>query len=128
MKHAKSQDRPELSGLELEVMRRVWALGTATAAEVRAGLSRPLADTTVLTVLSRLEKKGYVEPVPTVERARRWRPTVARSAVARRWTRRLVDSLFDGSAGEAMLHLLKYEKLEQAELDEIRRMLSKTRK
>ncbi|MCX7000335.1 MAG: BlaI/MecI/CopY family transcriptional regulator [Candidatus Sumerlaeota bacterium] len=61
----------ELTPLEFTLMQIVWVRGSATAAEIAEALrkSRPLADTTVHTILAKLRKKGYIEPVPTIERA-----------------------------------------------------------
>ena len=50
---------PELGDLEREVMQLVWANGPVTAEAVRERLSRPLKESTVRTVLRRLEDKGY---------------------------------------------------------------------
>ena len=50
---------PELGDLEREVMQLVWANGPVTAEAVREKLSRPLKESTVRTVLRRLEDKGY---------------------------------------------------------------------
>src|SRR5579883_1869024 len=50
---------PELGELEHEVMQLVWAHGPITAEEVRERLSRRLKESTVRTVLRRLEDKGY---------------------------------------------------------------------
>jgi predicted transcriptional regulator len=50
---------PELGDLEHEVMQLVWANGPITAEAVRERLSRSLKESTVRTVLRRLEDKGY---------------------------------------------------------------------
>ena len=50
-----------LADLELECMKVLWKYPGASVAQVRAGLSRPLAYTTVLTVLDRMSAKGLVE-------------------------------------------------------------------
>ena len=53
---------PRLGDLERAVMEALWAAATPLVArDVAAALDRPdLAYTTVLTVLSRLERKGFV--------------------------------------------------------------------
>lgn len=55
---------PALSGLEAEVMERVWALGEATVHAVRdelnASSEKERAYTTVMTVMSRLCVKGLL--------------------------------------------------------------------
>jgi predicted transcriptional regulator len=52
----------DLSRLELECIRAIWLNQAATVAQVQACLwsSRPLAYTTVLTILDRLTRKGAV--------------------------------------------------------------------
>jgi BlaI family transcriptional regulator, penicillinase repressor len=52
-----------LSELEREVMNVLWANRSATAADVQRSLAaeRPLKDSTIRTVLLRLEEKGYVQ-------------------------------------------------------------------
>ena len=56
------QQKP-LGELEQCVMDFLWSNGTATAEAVREGLAgqRPLTDSTIRTVLRRLEAKRYVE-------------------------------------------------------------------
>lgn len=53
---------PDLSDLQLAIVRVLWDKGEASAAQVQTALkrSRPLAITTVSTMLTRLEKKGVV--------------------------------------------------------------------
>jgi BlaI family transcriptional regulator, penicillinase repressor len=122
-------DPPELSRLELSVMATVWELGDCSSAEVIAEFTkrRRLAVTTIRTVLANLRKKGYVEPIPTIERGFRLRARVTRDAVAGRTLRGLVGSLFGGSPRQAIAHLLKDERLDEAELKEIRRLLDEHR-
>ena len=52
----------QLPELELEVMKVLWRRDTATVADVQEELkpARPLAYTTVMTVLDRLARKGVV--------------------------------------------------------------------
>jgi BlaI family penicillinase repressor len=118
-------DLPELSRLELAVMAVVWELGDCSSAEVIAAFTkrRRLAVTTIRTVLANLRKKGYLEPIPTIERGFRLRARVSRDAVAGRTLRGLVGSLFGGSPRQAIAYLLKNEPLDEAELKEIRRLL-----
>jgi len=106
-------------------MATVWELGDCSSAEVIAAFTkrRRLAVTTIRTVLANLRKKGYLEPIPTIERGFRLRARVTRDAVAGRTLRGLVGSLFGGSPRQAIAHLLKDERLNEAELEEIRRLL-----
>jgi len=55
--------RNPISDLEREVLNVIWNRGKATAADVQKILAadRPLKDSTIRTVLTRLEEKGYVK-------------------------------------------------------------------
>src|SRR2546423_777183 len=52
----------ELGALQAATLEAVWELGEATVHQVRArlGKDRPLAYTTVLTVMQKLEKSGWL--------------------------------------------------------------------
>ena len=56
----RSESMPDLGNLEREVMQLIWADGPLTAEVVRENLQRRLKESTVRTVLRRLEEKGYV--------------------------------------------------------------------
>lgn len=96
-----SRSGAELPQLELECLAALWALERAPVAEVHARLAsrgRPLAYTTILTVLDRLRRKRMVE------RERRGRafvytPLVTREQMRERALARLVSNYFD-SRGE----------------------------
>jgi predicted transcriptional regulator len=115
---------PPLTPLELTLMQAVWERGSATAAEVTQTLrkERPLADTTIHTVLAKLREKGYLELIPTVERSLRFGPRVPREQVARRSLRQLLDEFFGGSPRRLMAHLIQHEKVDETELAEIRKL------
>lgn len=119
---------PELTGLELEIMQVIWKRGNATAAEVGEDLARPLAGTTIHTVLANLRAKGFIEPIPTVERVLRFAPVVAREKVASRSLRQLMRDFFGGSPQLLLAHLLKEEKVGEAELAELKAMLRDSKK
>lgn len=125
MGKGKKEEIKELSDLELAVMDVVWELGDCGSAEVveRFQARRPLAATTIRTVLASIEKKGYLERVPTVERGLRYRARVEREAVAGRSLRKLVSSLFGGSPRHAVAYLLRDGDLDDADLEEIGRMI-----
>jgi len=53
--------KTRLADLELECMKVLWRYPGASVAQVRASLPRPLAYTTVMTVLDRMSAKALVE-------------------------------------------------------------------
>ena len=104
---------------ELEVMEVLWERGSATVAEVRDALEDEMAYTTVLTVLRRLEEKGYVGH-DEEGRAHRYRPLVARAQARESALERLTRKLFQGSPELLLTHLVSQKKLSEAELRRLR--------
>lgn len=121
---------PDLTPLELEVMDVVWDHGECSSSVIVDAFSRKrkLAATTIRTVLSNIESKGYLRRVPTTDRAIHYRPTRDRERVASQSLRPLVGQLFGGSPKAAIAHLIANERLDESELDELKAMLEARRK
>jgi len=95
----KSRNHPlSLPPLELECMKMLWTLGQANVHGIRAGMlaSRPLAYTTVMTIMGRLARKGVVERRKQ-GRFHVYRPLVSDSEVREHAVGRLIDDFFRGS-------------------------------
>lgn len=95
-----------LPPLELECMKTLWALGEATVREIRAELasSKPLAYTTVETIMDRLTRKGAVER-RKVGRAHRYTPLYEKAEARRQAVAAVVEHFFEGSRQALLGHL-----------------------
>lgn len=115
---------PELSDLQLAVMRVLWARERATVAEVHDALEaeRGLAPTTISTTLARLERRGVVEH-ETAGRQFVYRARYGESAVKRSMVGALTERLFKGDAAELVNHLLAEREIEPAELERLKRRI-----
>ncbi len=110
-----SNDLPDLGELEHQVMQLVWARGTITAEQAREELARPLKESTVRTVLRRLEDKGYV--THTVEgRTYHFVAAEARGAVAAKAVQRIVDWFCNGSLEEVLIGMVDNAALDPKQL------------
>ena len=105
-----------LTPQELAIMKVVWKLESATVRDVFEHLQsrRPVAYTTVLTMMKILEQKGYVKKTRD-ERAFVYRATRPRSQVIGGMVREFVDRVFDGASRPMLLHLVKQTKLSDKE-------------
>jgi predicted transcriptional regulator len=125
-----SHDPAELGELEGAVMRLVWQHGEVTAERVREeldGLDRPLKDSTVRTVLRRLEEKGYV--THSVEnRTFRYRPAESRQLVAGRAVKGIIDRFCDGSVEALLVGMVDSEVLDRAELQRLAERIAAAKK
>jgi predicted transcriptional regulator len=105
-----------LTPQELAIMKVVWKLETATVRDVFEHLKprRPVAYTTVLTMMKILEQKGYVKKSRD-ERAFVYSATRPRSQVIGGMVREFVDRVFDGASRPMLLHLVQQTKLSEKE-------------
>jgi BlaI family penicillinase repressor len=107
---------------EMDLMEVLWERGSATVAEVRGALADDLAYNTVLTILRRLEEKGYLGHEEE-GRAHRYFPLVERDQVRRSALRRLLDRVFAGSPELLLNHLVSERKLSESEVRRLRQLL-----
>jgi len=103
---------PTLTPQELAIMKVVWSLDQATVRQVYETMreKRPVAYTTVMTMMKILEGKGYLKKA-LVDRAHVYRPASPRQQVVGAMLRDFVDRVFDGAAGSLLLHLARDNKL-----------------
>jgi BlaI family transcriptional regulator, penicillinase repressor len=111
-------DPGELGELERSVLLIVWRLGSASADQVREELDRRLKDSTVRTVLRRLEEKGYLAH-SVDDRAFIYRPAESRQRVAGRAAKRIVDWFCDGSVEALLVGMVDSKVLDRAELQRL---------
>jgi len=111
-----SDNLPELGELERKVMRLVWAHAPITAELVRERLDRRLKESTVRTVLRRLEEKGFVSH-STEGRTYIFRPRHDRGRVAAKAVRRIADWFCDGSIEEVLVGIVDAKMLGKEQLE-----------
>jgi len=105
-------------------MKVVWPAGRATVREVYDELRRrrPIAKTTVQTMMNLLEAKGYLARTPGPE-GQLYAPSRPRQQVVRGMVREFVTRVFDGSARPLLTHLLKDASLTERERRALQRLL-----
>jgi BlaI family transcriptional regulator, penicillinase repressor len=105
----------DLGDLQREVVQVVWANAPVTAETVRERLSRPLKESTVRTVLRRLEEKGYI--THTVDgRTYVYDAAEPRGRVAANAVRRIVDWVCNGSVEEVLVGMVDSNMIDQKQL------------
>jgi BlaI family transcriptional regulator, penicillinase repressor len=115
--------------LELEILKILWDEGPLAGRAIRDRLApaRDLTYTSVMTMLGIMEDKRYVARKKVggnyVYSAR-----LKREATSRRMLRDVVDRVFDGSAGTAMINLLETSDLDADELRQLRELLQRKAK
>lgn len=119
-----ARSKPAISDAELEVLKVLWASGPGTVRDVEAQLRRRrrLAYNTVLTLLTRLRDKGYVD-TDRSGTAHVFRSVVSREELLTHGLSTLADRVCDGTASPLVLALVKGRKLSKDDVAELRRLL-----
>jgi predicted transcriptional regulator len=116
----------QLATLQLAIMEVLWQRKEATVAEVREALQweRPLAYTTVATMLSKMEANGQVAH-RNVGRVLVYRSAIRRETVRKSMVSDLAQRLFRGDVPEMVSHLLNGCEVSGEELAQIKSLIRK---
>ena len=112
--------------LELEILKVLWRIGSATVRQVRDELAavRDLAYTTVMTVMTIMDGKGYVTRVKD-GRSFVYRALYHEKKASKNMLQDVVDRVFGGSTTAVMQHLLETSDLDDDELKQIRSLINR---
>lgn len=114
-----------LGQLELEVLKIVWERQGCTVPQAASVLARQkgYARTTILTVMQRLHKKGFVSREKK-DGVFHYFPTEQKHTVLGNLARRFVDTIFEGSSASLVQHLAESD-VSAEELTQIRDIIDK---
>jgi BlaI family transcriptional regulator, penicillinase repressor len=119
---------PDLSDLQIAIVRVLWDKGEASAARVQAALqrTRPLAITTVSTMLARLEKKGVVSHRAD-GRTFVYRARVSELDMRRKAISGVIRNLFRGNPSEVVGQILSENDVSADDLARMRSLIAEAR-
>ena len=111
---------------ELALLRFIGDLGRATVAEAAAGFGAPrgLARSTVLTMMERLRKKGYLNR-RQVRGVYQYAPSAAPGVTLRQAVRTFVNRTLGGSIAPFVAYLAERERLSKDDLAELEAVLAR---
>ena len=114
---------------ELEILRVLWDRGPLPLGEICDALrsERDVATTTVATMLRVMHDKRLVKR-KQAGRAAAWSAAVTRDATAQSMVGKLIDGVFEGSAGLLAQHLVHGGQLTAEEIAELRTLLDTNKK
>jgi len=119
----------DLSDLQLAIVRVLWDKAEASAIQVQTALkrSRPLAITTVSTMLARLEKKGVVAH-RSDGRTFVYRASVSELDIRRKAISGVIRNLFRGDPSEVVGMILSQRDVSDQDLARMRSMIEDARR
>jgi len=119
--------RPSTSQAELDILKTIWESGPGTVRELNVRLrksGRRWAYTTVLTLLQRLEAKGYVASDKT-GLAHVFRAAVSRERMLRQRLKDLANQLCEGTPAPLVLALVQDQHFSPDEIEQFRKLLDR---
>ena len=121
--------RTPLTELESEVMRVVWDRGPCPVEAVHEVVSRKrdLKETSVRTILRRLEQKGYLRHQEQ-GRAYVYRAAEPARSLAARAVRQIIDRFCKGSVEDLVSGMVEAKMLSKGELDRLENFVRSAKK
>jgi BlaI family penicillinase repressor len=117
-----------LTRQELQIMKEVWKLGSATVNDVCKAISqrKPTAYTTILTLMGILEEKGaLVHSRPG--RAYVYKPLLSKHQAIKNQIDDVLVRLFEGDPQKLVEYVVDNEILEAGQMENVRRLLDAKR-
>jgi BlaI family penicillinase repressor len=124
MTNIKTARLKNMGEVEQLVMDYIWAHGPCSSEACREGLaaSRPMKDSTIRTVLRRLEEKGFLTH-ETEGRTFIYKASDARQNVAVRAVKAIIDRFCGGSAEQLVLGMVDNAVLNRKQLERLARKI-----
>ena len=119
------KQRPAMSDAEREVLKALWEHGPSTVREVQGvidGQGQEWTRSTVITLLQRLEKKGYVASDKR-KFAFVFRAAVTREEVMHQRISKLAEELSEGDAVPLVMAFAQRHRFTDEEIEQFRRMI-----
>ena len=125
MSNSRTARPKNLGQAEQAVMDYVWAEGPVSAEDCRKALltAWPMKDSTMRTVLRRLEAKGYVTHA-LEGRAFLYRAVEHQASVAARAVKHIIDRFCGGSAEQLVIGMVDHAVLSPKQLDKLARKIA----
>jgi predicted transcriptional regulator len=119
--------RPLTSQAELDILKTIWESGPGTVREINGRLRRSghrWAYTTVLTLLQRLQAKGYVASDKTAL-AHVFHAVVSRDRLLRQRLKDLANQLCEGTPAPLVLALVQDQHFSDDDIEQFRKLLDR---
>jgi len=125
----KKKSLDNLGELQKAIMEIVWELGEATSRQVQKRLAaqRPLAYTSVLSIMQRLEKAGWLRH-RVEQRTYVYQPAFSRDQESDRSLRRFIERVFHGNSQLVIQHLIEQGDLGEEDLLALQKLIQQKRK
>ena len=118
-----ARSKPQLTPLELQIMKVLWEIGPGTVQAVQEKLpGERLAYTTVQTMLNILQRKGKVKR-KLQGKAYEYRPVLSRERALKDAVGDVLERMFGGSVEALLMSLVKSRQLDAEKLAKVQQLI-----
>jgi BlaI family penicillinase repressor len=119
--------RRPLTDLQQAILDYIWTHGPSTSEQVREGLlpRHPLKDSSIRTLLRRLEERGYLTH-ETEGKVFVYSATTHRTSVAARAVKQIIDRFWAGSAEQFLAGMVDEKVLSAGEIRRLAKKVGKS--
>lgn len=129
MVRSRKKDKTQLTDVELEMMNIIWSTGPCSVHQILEALpaDRPLAYTSVSTMVRILEQKGFVASKKD-GRGHIYEASIAKSDYEAASVSHLVKNLFHGEPSQLVTRLLSSGDLKPEDIVKIQKLIAQSAK
>lgn len=109
----------KISDAELEVMQILWQKGQATSFDIIENINNDWNESTVRTLINRLQSKGAIEPISKVGKIYTYRPTITEEDYKVVESNSFLKKMYDDSVNNLLLNFVKQKKLSKQDLEDL---------
>lgn len=115
----------DISKSELEVMQFLWKNGESTSVEIVKNISskKEWKSNTIMTLVSRLVQKGFIESIKNKGDLIIYKPTVLEYDYKSKETNSFIEKMYDGSVNDMLVAFAKSKKITKKDLEDLIKLI-----
>lgn len=113
----------KISDAELVVMKVIWKKGEATSFDIIDNIDENWNESTVRTLINRLNAKGAIEPVKREGKTYTYRPIINEEEFKIDESNSFLKKVYEGSVDKLILNFVKQKKLSKKDLEDLMNLI-----
>lgn len=118
----------KISDAELEVMQILWKVGKATSFDIIDNIKEDWNESTVRTLINRLQLKGAIEIIEKNGKTYTYRPIINEDEYKIVESNSFLKKMYSGSINNLLLNFVKQKKLSKQDLEDLIDLIEKEEK
>lgn len=118
----------KISDAELEVMQILWRMGQATSFDIIDNINKNWNESTVRTLINRLQSKGAIESIARNGKVYTYKPIINEEEYKVVESSSFLKKMYEGSVNNLLLNFVKQKKLSKEDLEDLIKLIDEEEK